>query len=86
MKITLKLVRVGMSMQEATIVEWFKQPGESFAEGDALYAYETDKVTQEISATAPGTLLEVFVPAGEEVAVGDPVCTVDVQVGGDRTA
>jgi pyruvate/2-oxoglutarate dehydrogenase complex dihydrolipoamide acyltransferase (E2) component len=82
MKITLKLSRVGMSMQEATVVEWHKQPGESFAEGDALYSFETDKVTQEVNATAPGTMLEIFVAAGEDVAVGDPVCAVDVQMQG----
>ena len=36
MKITLKLARVGMNMQEATIAEWFKQPGEAFADVRAL--------------------------------------------------
>lgn len=78
MKLTLKLIRVGMSMQEATIVEWHKQPGETFAEGETLYSFETDKVTEDVTATDPGTLLEVFVAEGEDVAVGDPVCVVDV--------
>ena len=78
MKVTLKLARVGMTMQEATIAEWFKQPGERFAEGDALYSIETDKVTQDVNATQRGTLIEILVPAGETVAVGGPVCIVDV--------
>jgi pyruvate/2-oxoglutarate dehydrogenase complex dihydrolipoamide acyltransferase (E2) component len=80
MKITLKLARVGMNMQEATVAEWFKQPGDTFTSGEALYSIETDKVTQEVPATADGTLVEIFVPAGDEVAVGAPICVVDVQL------
>ena len=80
MKITLKLARVGMNMQEATVAEWFKQPGDTFTSGEALYSIETDKVTQEVPATADGTLVEIFVSAGDEVAVGAPICVVDVQL------
>ena len=78
MKIKLKLARVGMNMQEATIVEWFKKPGDRFAEGDPLYAYETEKVTQEVEATAPGQLLEILIEAGTDANVGDVVCVVEV--------
>ena len=80
MKITLKLARVGMSMQEATIAKWFKQPGERFEAGDALYAIETDKVTQDVEASAPGTMLEIFVEEGTDVEVGAPLCVVDIQI------
>lgn len=56
MKVTLKLSRVGMTMEEATIVRWAVQPGEQFAEGDTLYEIETEKVTQEVEA--PGASIE----------------------------
>ena len=79
MKVVVKLARVGMNMQEATVVEWFKKPGEAFLKGDPLYAIETEKVTQEVTATADGTLLEAFVAEGDEVAVGAPVCSVDLK-------
>lgn len=79
MKITLKLNRVGMNMSEATIVSWFKKAGESFQTGDAIYAIETEKVTQDVEATANGTLLEIIVPEGEDAEVGDPICVVDIQ-------
>ncbi|MBB6125247.1 lipoyl domain-containing protein [Sphingobium subterraneum] len=78
MKITLKLARIGMSMQEATIAQWHKKPGESFSVGDPLYAIETDKITQDIEATADGTMMEIFVEEGEDVEVGTPLCSVDV--------
>ena len=80
MRINLKLVRVGMSMQEAVIAKWHRKAGDSFESGDALYDIETEKVTQEVPASADGTLLEVFVQEGETVAVGANVCAVDVNI------
>jgi pyruvate/2-oxoglutarate dehydrogenase complex dihydrolipoamide acyltransferase (E2) component len=78
MRISLKLSKVGMSMQEATIAKWHKSPGDSFAAGDVLYEIETEKVTQEITAPGAGKLLEVNVPAGQTVEVGGVVCVVDM--------
>ncbi|MGH8226418.1 MAG: lipoyl domain-containing protein [Steroidobacteraceae bacterium] len=80
MRVNLKLARVGMNMQEATVSKWHKQPGEAFKAGEALYDIETEKVTQEVTATGDGTLLKVFVPEGENVAVGAPVCAVDMSL------
>lgn len=80
MRINLKLSRVGMNMQEATIAKWHKKPGDSFKAGEVLYDIETEKVTQEVTAPNDGTLVEVFVPAGEIAAVGAAVCSVDVRL------
>jgi pyruvate/2-oxoglutarate dehydrogenase complex dihydrolipoamide acyltransferase (E2) component len=78
MRATLKLSRVGMNMEEATIVKWYKQPGESFKAGEPLYEIETEKVNQEIAATADGKVIELYVREGEIVKVGGQVCAVDV--------
>ena len=80
MKVNLKLNRVGMNMQEATIAKWHKRPGEAFQAGDPLYDIETEKVTQEVTASGNGTLLEIFVPAGENAAVGAAVCSVEMKL------
>ena len=78
MKVTVKLPKIGMTMEEATVVRFCKQPGEQFQSGDPIYEIETEKVTQEIEATADGVMLEHCVPEGENVAVGGQVCVVDV--------
>ncbi len=78
MRISLKLSRVGMNMQEATIVKWRKRAGEAFKSGDILYEIETEKVTQEVAAPGDGTLLEILVPEGATVQVNAPVCSVDI--------
>ena len=80
MRVNLKLARVGMNMQEATIAKWHKQPGESFKAGEAHYDLETEKVTQEVTASGDGTLLEILVPAGENAQVGAAVCAVDLKL------
>jgi pyruvate/2-oxoglutarate dehydrogenase complex dihydrolipoamide acyltransferase (E2) component len=80
-KISLKLARVGMNMQEATIAKWHLQPGNAFRKGDVLYEIETEKVTQEVEAAGDGTLLEILVPAEHEAQVGQAVCVVDMNRG-----
>jgi len=75
----LKLAAVSMNMEEATIVEWLKRPGDSFKKGEPLYSIETEKVVQEVEAPGNGTLIEILVPEDEDVAVGDAVCVVKLE-------
>jgi pyruvate/2-oxoglutarate dehydrogenase complex dihydrolipoamide acyltransferase (E2) component len=77
MKITLKLSRVGMNMQEATIAKWHKQPGDLFEKDEVLYDIETEKVTQEVTAPCSGKLLEILVQAGDNAEVNTGVCVVE---------
>ena len=78
MRMTLKLFRVGMNMEEATIVKWYKQPGQAFKAGEPLYEIETEKVNQEIAATSDGTMVQIYAREGEIVKVGNQVCLVDM--------
>lgn len=80
MKVSLKLARVGMNMQEATIAKWHKRPGETFSGGDELYDIETEKVTQAVEASSEGTLVEILVPAGGVAQVGQAVCVVEMSL------
>jgi pyruvate/2-oxoglutarate dehydrogenase complex dihydrolipoamide acyltransferase (E2) component len=78
MKVTLKLSRVGMNMQEATIAKWHKKVGESFRKDEALYEIETEKVTQEVAAPNGGVMLQILVPEGEVAKVNAGVCVVEL--------
>ena len=77
MKMALKMPRIGMNMEEGTVVAWRLQPGESFKEGDILYELETEKVTSEYEAPCNGVMLEHLVDEGDDVPVGDNVCRID---------
>jgi pyruvate/2-oxoglutarate dehydrogenase complex dihydrolipoamide acyltransferase (E2) component len=77
MKIRLKLARIGMNMEEGTIVKWHLSEGDAFKAGDLLYDVETEKVTNEVEAPGDGTLVEILVAEDEIAEVGPDVCVVD---------
>lgn len=77
-RVTLMLPKIGMTMEEATVVRFCFAPGEAFAPGDPLYEIETEKVSEEVEATSAGVMLTHEVAAGAVVGVGDPVCVVEL--------
>ncbi|MFQ5658834.1 MAG: biotin/lipoyl-containing protein [Gammaproteobacteria bacterium] len=78
MQISLKLSRIGMNMQEATIVKWNKQVGDEFSKGDILYEIETEKVTQQVAAPVEGKIIEILVAEEENARVGEVLCVVEM--------
>jgi 2-oxoglutarate dehydrogenase E2 component (dihydrolipoamide succinyltransferase) len=66
----IRVPALGESVTEATVAKWLKKIGDSVAVDDPLVELETDKVTLEVNATAPGTLSEIAVPEGGNVGVG----------------
>jgi len=66
----------GMAMEEATLVEWLKQPGEPVAAGDAIATVDTDKSTIEVEAESDGVLGPHLFEAGASVPVGVAIAHV----------
>ena len=59
MIVSLKLPRFGMTMEEATVVKWYRQPGEGFKTGEPLYEIETEKVTTTVEAPCDGRMVAI---------------------------
>jgi pyruvate dehydrogenase E2 component (dihydrolipoamide acetyltransferase) len=57
----------GMEMQDATIVKWLKQEGDSVQVGESLVEVETAKIETEMESTASGVLAHILVPEGATV-------------------
>ena len=57
-RVRVKLPKIGMTMEEATIVRFCRQPGEAFRKGDPLYEIETEKISQEVVQTTMFYLAE----------------------------
>jgi pyruvate dehydrogenase E2 component (dihydrolipoamide acetyltransferase) len=66
------LPKLGQTMEEGAIIEWFKKEGDPVTRGDLLFSIESDKAVLEVEATARGFLRKILVPAGQVV----PVLTV----------
>jgi len=64
--------RMGETVGEGTVNEWFKQVGDQVTEGEPLLEIGTDKVDTEVPAPATGVLAEIRVAEGQTV----PVATV----------
>ena len=61
---------LGESVTEATVARWFKAVGDHVDLDEPVVELETDKVTIEVNAKTAGTLSEIRVAEGDNVAVG----------------
>jgi pyruvate dehydrogenase E2 component (dihydrolipoamide acetyltransferase) len=76
-RVSVVLPKIGMTMEEATVVRFCKQPGEVFRKGDPLYEIETDKISQEVGAQTDGVMMEHSVPVETDVRIGEQVCVIE---------
>ena len=65
----IKMPQLGLTMTEGTVTQWFKKVGEAVAQGELLFEVATDKITNQIEATASGILLEIRVAEGKVAPV-----------------
>jgi len=64
--------KLGMTMQQATIIEWHAADGDWVEKDSILFTIESEKAALDIEAPASGTL-EILVAAGETVGILEPV-------------
>lgn len=69
--------KLGLTMTEGTINEWFKAEGEAVEKGEPLFAVTTDKLTNDIQSPESGVLVKILVPADETTAVQSVVALID---------
>ena len=66
------LVKVGMTMTEGTVEEWYIQDGVRVDKGAQLYRLETEKVNMDVDAESSG-IVKHLVPAGTTLEPGDVI-------------
>jgi len=77
MTIEVRVPTLGESVTEATVANWFKQPGEAVAVDEMLCELETDKVTVEVPSPAAGVLGAHVAAAGDTVGVNALLVTIE---------
>ncbi|QAA83272.1 2-oxo acid dehydrogenase subunit E2 [Aequorivita sp. H23M31] len=70
--------RMGESITEGTIIEWYVKEGDSFEEGDALLEVATDKVDNEVPAPFSGKMISQMFNAGDVVPIGEIVAILEL--------
>ena len=70
MPIEITMPKLSDTMEEGTILRWFKRVGDRVNQGDVLAEVETDKADMELEAERAGTVMEIRVPEGAAASVG----------------
>lgn len=73
----VKLPQLGQSVEEASIVTWYKQEGDRVEKGEPLCSIQTDKAEIDFESPAAGVLHRILLPA-DQLA---PVMTVVALIG-----
>lgn len=73
MAITVILPMLGQTMEEGTIIKWFKQEGDSVEKGEPLLEVMTDKVNLEVESPGSGVLRKIIAQPDETVPIMAPI-------------
>lgn len=68
--------QLGETVQEGTVLSWYKKVGDSIKADEPLFDVETEKVTTEIPCPIAGVVTEILVEAGTTVPVGTRLAVV----------
>lgn len=75
--IEFKMPSLGADMEQGTLVEWLKQPGDIIHRGDVLAVVETQKGAIEIEVFNDGVLRDCRASPGDRVPVGEVIAILD---------
>jgi 2-oxoglutarate dehydrogenase E2 component (dihydrolipoamide succinyltransferase) len=77
MSIAVSVPNLPESVQDATLMEWRKQPGDTVTKGETLVELETDKVVLDVPAPQDGVLGQHMRKKGELVVSGDALTVIE---------
>ncbi|MEQ8265317.1 dihydrolipoyllysine-residue acetyltransferase [Pseudohaliea sp.] len=72
--------------EAAEVVELLVGPGDRIEVEQGLIVLESDKASMEIPSTVAGTLAELLVKEGDQLAEGDPIAWVETDSAGESAA
>ncbi len=73
---TVKLPKWGLTMEEATIVEWLVEEDETVEKGEIIAEVEAEKANIELPSPCSGVVAKILVEDEEVAAVGDPLMII----------
>lgn len=79
MLIEVKVPPLAESVSDATLMSWYKQPGQAVERGENLIDLETDKVTLEVTAPESGVLKEILKNEGDSAIMDDVLAIIDTE-------
>src|SRR5262249_14932923 len=83
-EVEIPMAKLSDSVEQATVLNWLKRPGDTVHRGEPLVEVETDKATVVYEAEADGVLGEILVTEGATAALGEPIARLDGDGGEPR--
>lgn len=77
MVVDVVMPKMGESIMEGTILEWYKKVGDSIEKDETLLEIGTDKVDSEIPSPASGTISEILANPNDIVDIGKVIARID---------
>ena len=77
MRHTLKLPKLGDTVTEVVVTEWYVTPGHPVGAGDPLLRVETDKAEVDVPSPVAGVLVEQLAQPQDDLATGAPFAVVE---------
>jgi len=78
--VDLVMPKMGESITEATILKWFKKPGDKVQQDETVLEIATDKVDSEIPSTAEGVIEQILFDVNAVVSIGTVIATINTNV------
>ncbi len=79
--ISVRIPQLGEGLQEALLVDFLKQPGDSVQRDEPIYVMETDKATTDVESPYEGKLVEWTVEKGSVLEIGTEIARMEVAEG-----
>ena len=74
--VDLIMPKLGESIMEATILKWYKQPGDAVKMDETVLDIATDKVDSEVPSTAEGFVTEILFNVNDVVPIGAVIAKI----------
>ena len=78
MEFELKMPRLGESITEAAIINWFKNVGDTIEEDEMILEVATDKVDSEVPSTVSGVIKELLFEPNDIIKIGATIAIIEV--------
>ena len=82
--VDLIMPKLGESIMEATVLKWYKQPGDTVKMDETVLEIATDKVDSEVPSTAAGVIEEILFNVNDVVPIGTVIARIKTSAMGDE--
>jgi pyruvate/2-oxoglutarate dehydrogenase complex dihydrolipoamide acyltransferase (E2) component len=77
MRHTVRLPRLGDTADDVVVLEFLAQVGDRVSQNDPVLRVETSKIDTDVVSPVAGTVVELLVEPGDEIAIGVPVAVIE---------